>query len=62
MCNKLRPFPVPLTINSKGGPQGALVGFPLQYLSRLLLRVSYARHGMRPPSALVDGAFVVPKA
>ncbi len=62
MCNKLRPFPVPLTINSKGGPQGALVGFPLQHLSRLLLRVSYARHGMSPSNASVDCALVVPKA
>ena len=54
---------MPLSVNSsKGGPQGALVGFPLQHLSRLLLRVSYARHGMSPPSASVDCALVVPKA
>ena len=50
----------PLT--AKAAHNGALVGFPLRHLSRLLLRVSYARHGMSPPSASVNCALVVPKA
>ena len=58
---QLRPFPVPLTVNSQDGPQGALDGFRLQRLSQFLLRAPYARQGMSPPSASVDCA-IVPKA
>ncbi len=43
---------MPLT--AKAAHKGALGGFPLQHLSRLLLRVSYARHGMSPPGASVN--------